>query len=93
MGREGATSADGPGWGGGLVVVRGRESRPHGEAAQRIRVVEELQGTETLVNTGDLWPDPDGARLRVRRMQTKLHQWAVDDPDRRFDDGASPKAG
>jgi RNA-directed DNA polymerase len=49
-------------------------------------VVEELQGTETLVNTGELWPDPDEAWLRVRRMQTKLHQWAVDDPDRRFDD-------
>ncbi|WP_331462019.1 reverse transcriptase domain-containing protein [Streptomyces sp. KMM 9044] len=38
------------------------------------------------MNTGELWPDPDGARLRVRRMQTKLHQWAVDDPGRRFDD-------
>lgn len=25
-----------PGWGGVLVVVRGRESRPHGEGAQRI---------------------------------------------------------
>jgi RNA-directed DNA polymerase len=49
-------------------------------------VVEELQGTETLVNTGELWPGPDEAWLRVRRMQTKLHQWAVDDPDRRFDD-------
>ena len=49
-------------------------------------MVEELQGTETLVNTGELWPDPDEAWLRVRRMQTKLHQWAVDDPDRRFDD-------
>ena len=49
-------------------------------------MVEELQGTETLVNTGELWPGPDAAWLRVRRMQTKLHQWAVDDPDRRFDD-------
>ncbi|CAO5174238.1 RNA-directed DNA polymerase [Frankia sp. AiPs1] len=38
------------------------------------------------MNTGELWSDPDGARLRVRRMQTKLHRWAVDDPDRRFDD-------
>ncbi|WP_331718603.1 hypothetical protein OG985_49405 (plasmid) [Streptomyces sp. NBC_00289] len=38
------------------------------------------------MNTGDLWPDPDGAWLRVRRIQTKLHQWAVGDPDRRFDD-------
>jgi RNA-directed DNA polymerase len=26
------------------------------------------------------------AWLRVRRMQVKLHQWAVDDPGRRFDD-------
>ena len=45
-----------------------------------------LQGTETLVNAGEPWPDPDGAALRVRRMQTKLHQWAADDPGRRFDD-------
>ena len=45
-------------------------------------VVEELQGTKTLVNTGELWPDPDAAWLRVRRMQTKLHRWAVDDPGR-----------
>jgi hypothetical protein len=27
------------GWGGGLVVVRGRESRPHGEGAQRVRSI------------------------------------------------------
>jgi hypothetical protein len=26
-----------PGWGGGPVVVRGRESRPHGEGVQRVR--------------------------------------------------------
>ena len=26
-----------PGWGGGSVVVRGRESRPHGEGVQRDR--------------------------------------------------------
>jgi hypothetical protein len=26
-----------PGWGGGSVVVRGRESRPHGEGTQRVR--------------------------------------------------------
>lgn len=26
-----------PGWGGGVVVVRGRESRPHGEGPQRVR--------------------------------------------------------
>jgi len=38
------------------------------------------------VNTGASWPEPETARLWVRRMQRKLHQWAVDDPGRQFDD-------
>ena len=38
------------------------------------------------MNIGDLWPDADTARQRVLKIQTKLHQWASDDPDRRFDD-------
>jgi RNA-directed DNA polymerase len=38
------------------------------------------------VNTGESWPDPYGAEQRGRRMQTKLHQWATDDPGCRFDD-------
>jgi hypothetical protein len=38
------------------------------------------------VNTGAPWPDLDEAELRVRAMQTKLHQWATSDPGRRFDD-------
>jgi RNA-directed DNA polymerase len=43
--------------------------------------------TETLVNTGELsWPDPDQAAWQVRQMQRKLHHWAVEDSDRRFDD-------
>jgi hypothetical protein len=50
------------------------------------RHVRNCNGTETLVNTGELWPQPDEAWLRVRRMQTKLHRWAADDPGRRFDD-------
>jgi hypothetical protein len=81
------------GWGGGLVVVAGvtprqggRESRPQGEGAQRVHACEALQGTEALVNTGEPWPDPFWAGQRVRRMQAKLHQWATDDPGRRFDD-------
>jgi hypothetical protein len=45
-----------------------------------------LQGLETLVNTGEPWPDVDEAWPRVRRMQTKLHHWATDDPGRRFSD-------
>jgi RNA-directed DNA polymerase len=38
------------------------------------------------VNIGAPWPDLDEAEWRVHAMQTKLHQWAVTDPDRRFDD-------
>ncbi len=38
------------------------------------------------MNTGAPWPDLDEAEQRVLKMQEKLHQWAVADPDRRFDD-------
>ena len=38
------------------------------------------------MNIGEPWPDSDAARARVLGMQTKLHQWATDDPERRFDD-------
>jgi RNA-directed DNA polymerase len=38
------------------------------------------------VNTGASWPSLEEAERRVLAMQTKLHQWAVSDPDRRFDD-------
>ena len=39
------------------------------------------------VNTGAVaWPDPDSAYFTVRRMQTKLHRWAGEDPSRRFGD-------
>jgi RNA-directed DNA polymerase len=38
------------------------------------------------VNTGDLWPDRNTAEAQVLRMQTKLHQWATEGPDRRFGD-------
>ncbi len=39
------------------------------------------------VNTGAAtWPDMDSAHFTVRRMQTKLHRWATEDPGRRFDD-------
>jgi hypothetical protein len=33
-----------PGWGGGPVVVRGRESRPHGEGVQRVRSINADRG-------------------------------------------------
>jgi hypothetical protein len=32
------------GWGGGPVVVRGRESRPHGEGVQRVRSMQTDRG-------------------------------------------------
>jgi RNA-directed DNA polymerase len=38
------------------------------------------------VNTDESWPGLDEAELRVLKIQTKLHQWAIDDPHRRFDD-------
>jgi RNA-directed DNA polymerase len=38
------------------------------------------------VNIGEPWPDLDEAEYRVLAMQRKLHQWAISDPGRRFDD-------
>ena len=38
------------------------------------------------MNTGAPWPSLDEAKPRVLGIQTKLHRWAVDDEDRRFDD-------
>ena len=38
------------------------------------------------MNTGAPWPSLDEAHARVLGMQTKLHRWATDDPDRRFCD-------
>ena len=38
------------------------------------------------MNTGVLWPAAEEAEAQVLRIQTKLHQWAIDDPGRRFDD-------
>ncbi len=38
------------------------------------------------MNIDDSWPTLDEAEARVLKIQTKLHQWAISDPDRRFDD-------
>ncbi len=38
------------------------------------------------MNTDAPWPSFDEARARVHAMQTKLHQWAISDPDRSFAD-------
>src|SRR5437867_1415586 len=45
-----------------------------------------MLGRRPLVNTGAPWLDLEEAESRVLAMQTKLHQWATADPDRRFDD-------
>src|SRR6266511_5888345 len=49
-------------------------------------VARDWKGGRSLVNTDVLWPERDWAESQVLRIQTKLHQWAIDDPDRRFDD-------
>ena len=38
------------------------------------------------MNIAAPWPTPELAKERVLRIQTKLHRWATDDPNRRFDD-------
>ena len=38
------------------------------------------------MNTDAPWPTLDEAEARVLKIQAKLHQWATDSPDRRFDD-------
>jgi len=38
------------------------------------------------VNTGAPWPTLDEAEPRVLGIQAKLHRWATDGPQRRFDD-------
>ena len=46
-----------------------------------------------MVNTGALWPGPAEAESRVLAMQTKLHQWAMVELDRRFDGVSIWRAG
>ncbi len=38
------------------------------------------------MNADAPWPSPAEARERVLGIQTKLHRWATDGPNRRFDD-------
>src|SRR5579859_2174258 len=78
--------ADGRGRGGGLVVVRARERRVHGEGGQQGRQEGGWNAGRTLVNTGELEQAMQMAARRVLEIQAKLHRWAVDDPHRRFDD-------
>ena len=38
------------------------------------------------MNTVAPWQDANEAWSRVLGIQSRLHQWAIDDPSRRFDD-------
>jgi RNA-directed DNA polymerase len=59
----------------------------HGEGRQRVSQGRDVMSEDAPVNTGAAgWPDPDSAYFAVRRMQTKLHRWATEDPGRRFGD-------
>ena len=78
--------ADGRGRGGGLVVVRARERRVHGEGGQQVRQGGCWNAGRTLVNTDELEQAIYMAERRVLEIQAKLHRWAVDDPHRRFGD-------
>lgn len=83
----GALPADGCWWGGAAVVLRGRESRLHGEGRQRREQRVAVISEDAPVNTGAAgWPSISVAYPAVRRIQDKLHCWAVADGDRRFDD-------
>ena len=85
--RIGALPAEGCGWGGAAVVLRGRESRPHGEGRQREEQEVTVMSEDASVNTGAVaWPSYGQAYVAVRRMQNKLHCWAAADRGRRFDD-------
>ena len=43
-------------------------------------------GRRSPMNIGARWPTSEEAKVRVLRMQTKLHCWAGEDHDRQFDD-------
>jgi len=67
------------------VVVRGRESRPHGEGEQPSQQYQ-WKGGEVALNNDTPWPSVADAKLRVLNIQRKLHQWSKADSERRFDD-------
>jgi RNA-directed DNA polymerase len=81
-------STEGRARGGAVVVLRARESCVHGEGRQCVTQRGWVMSEATAVKTGVpiSWPDPETAAFRVRRMQTKLHYWAKDDPSCRFED-------
>ncbi|MEV5704421.1 group II intron reverse transcriptase/maturase [Actinoallomurus sp. NPDC052274] len=45
-----------------------------------------MSGEASMKIGAVVWPDPDSARVAVRKMQTKLHRWSGGDSSHRFDD-------
>src|SRR5258708_4674967 len=75
------------GWDGAAVVLRGRESRSHGEGRQRVSKGGKVMSEDAPVNSGAVkWPHPDSAYFTVGSMQIKLHRWAGEISSRRFGD-------
>src|SRR5258708_3235757 len=75
------------GWDGAAVVLRGRESRSHGEGRQRVSKGGKVMSEDAPVNSGAVkWPHPDSAYFTVGSMQTKLHRGAGENSSRRFGD-------
>src|ERR671919_2702932 len=54
-----------------------------GTASSQLR---DRNARRSWANTDAPWPDLTEAEARVLGILTKLHQWATDDPHRRFDD-------
>lgn len=63
---------------GASVVVRGRESRPHGEGGQE---TDELAMTEKSVDS-----DARTDKVWLLNVQRKLYQWSRDNPEGRYRD-------
>jgi hypothetical protein len=69
---------------GGAVVLRGRESPPHGKGFSERAA--RLEGGRSPVNTSASPPSLKQAQQRVLHFQRKLHDWASDDAGRGFRD-------
>ncbi|GHJ50616.1 hypothetical protein Cs7R123_79580 [Catellatospora sp. TT07R-123] len=59
----------------------GRKTKGASKSAVRGLECQECAGEHRRTGVG-----PDAAEIWVLKIQTKLHQWARDDPHRRFDD-------
>ncbi len=77
-GRLSVETGDGRLRGGASVVVRGRESRPHGKGGQE---VDTLSMTEKSVDA-----DARADKAWLLSVQRKLYQWSREHPEERAQD-------